>query len=84
MRSITSQGGRLRKKGIEIVEKNPYCSVGFLFGNKMSLLRKTQSDTVNSDESITAERLLNVLSQMPDDFYEEERTDEPPQEREEL
>jgi len=32
MRSITSQGGRLRKKGIEIVEKNPYCSVGFLFG----------------------------------------------------
>ncbi|MBP2544535.1 hypothetical protein [Acinetobacter guillouiae] len=27
---------------------------------------------------------LNVLSQMPDDFYEEERTDEPPQEREEL
>jgi len=25
MRSITSQGGRLRKKGIEIVEKRPYC-----------------------------------------------------------
>jgi len=50
----------------------------------MSLLRKTQSDMVNSDESITAERLLNVLSQMSDDFYEEERTDEPPQEREDL
>ena len=50
----------------------------------MSLLRKTQSDTVNPDESITAERLLNGLLQMPDDFYEEERTDEPPQEREEL
>ncbi|MFW1955524.1 hypothetical protein ACG91D_08070 [Acinetobacter guillouiae] len=50
----------------------------------MSLLRKTQSDTVNSDESITAERLLNGLLQMPDDFYEEERTDEPSQEREEL
>lgn len=50
----------------------------------MSLLRKTQSDAVNSDEPITAESLLNVLSQMPDDFYEEERTDEPPQEREEL
>jgi len=58
--------------------------IGFYLGNKMSLLRKTQSDTVNSDESITAERLLNVLSQMPDDFYEEETTDEPPQEREEL
>ena len=58
--------------------------MGFLFGNKMSLLRKTQSDTVNSDESITAERLLDVLSQMPDDFYEEERTDEPAQEREDL
>lgn len=36
------------------------------------------------NEPITAERLLDVLSQMPDDFYEEERTDEPPQEREEL
>lgn len=36
------------------------------------------------EEPITAEHLLNVLSQMPDDFYEEERTDEPPQEREEL
>lgn len=34
------------------------------------------------EEPITAERLLNVLSQMPDDFYEEDRTDEPPQERE--
>ncbi|ENV18353.1 hypothetical protein F964_01678 [Acinetobacter guillouiae NIPH 991] len=36
------------------------------------------------EEPITAERLLNVLLQMPDDFYEEERTDEPPQEREEF
>ena len=36
------------------------------------------------EEPITAERLLNVLLQMPDDFYEEERTDDPPQEREEL
>lgn len=33
------------------------------------------------EELITAEHLLNVLSQMPDDFYEEDRTDEPPQER---
>jgi len=47
----------------------------------MSLLRKTQSDTVNSDESITADRLFKVLAQMPDDFYAEERVDEPPQER---
>lgn len=36
------------------------------------------------EEPITAERLLNVLLQMPDDFYEKERTDEPSQEREEL
>jgi hypothetical protein len=50
----------------------------------MSLLRKTQSDIVNSDEPITAECLLNILSQMPDDFYEEDRTDEPPQERESI
>lgn len=34
------------------------------------------------EEPITAERLFNVLSQMPDDFYEEDRNDEPPQERE--
>lgn len=34
------------------------------------------------EELITAEHLLNVLLQMPDDFYEEDRTDEPPQERE--
>ncbi len=69
---------------MKLLKKIPTVQWGFYLGNKMSLLRKTQSDTVNSDESITAERLLNVLSQMPDDFYEEERTDEPPQEREEL
>jgi len=50
----------------------------------MSLLRETQTDILDFDEPITAECLLNVLSQMPDDFYKEERTDEPPQEREEL
>ena len=78
------RGGRLKKKVIDSVVKSPTVKWGFYLGNKISLLRKTQSDTVNSDESITAERLLNVLSQMPDDFYEEERTDEPPQEKEEL
>jgi hypothetical protein len=42
----------------------------------------TENDPENSYKSMIVERLLNVLSQMPDDFYEEDRTDEPPQERE--
>ena len=41
-------------------------------------------EVILREKPITAERLFNVLAQMPDDFYEEERVDQPPQEREEF
>ncbi|MBJ8453750.1 hypothetical protein I6M90_17670 [Acinetobacter bereziniae] len=41
-----------------------------------------ENDPENPYKSMIVGHLLNVLSQMPDDFYEEDRTDEPPQERE--
>lgn len=36
------------------------------------------------DETIGIEKLFRSLSEMPSDFYSEDRIDEPPQEREEL
>ena len=47
------------------------------------ILPKIEENTVY-DETINIEKLYRLLSEMPDDFYEEERTDEPPQEREDL
>ncbi|WP_165382058.1 hypothetical protein [Acinetobacter sp. WCHAc060025] len=41
-------------------------------------------ENVLQDETIGIEKLFNSLSEMPFDFYSEEREDEPPQEREEL
>ncbi|OEY91849.1 virulence factor [Acinetobacter proteolyticus] len=41
-------------------------------------------EVILREKPITAERLFNLLAQMPDDFYEEERVDQPPQEREEF
>ena len=36
------------------------------------------------EKPVTVDRLFKVLAQMPNDFYAEERVDEPPQEREEF
>ncbi|MCH4243979.1 hypothetical protein [Acinetobacter gerneri] len=41
-------------------------------------------ENVLQNEIIGIEKLFNLLSEMPSDFYSEERIDEPPQEREEL
>lgn len=46
-----------------------------LLGNKENIFQ---------DQAIKVEKLFNLLSEMPSDFYSEERIDEPPQEREEL
>lgn len=44
----------------------------------------TENDPENLYKSMIVEHFLNILSQMPDDFYEEDRTDELPQERESI
>ncbi|WP_010113590.1 hypothetical protein [Acinetobacter sp. P8-3-8] len=38
----------------------------------------------NQEKTIEAEKLLKSLTEMPSDFYSEERVDEPPQEREDI
>ena len=44
-------------------------------------LPKIEENTVQN-KTIEVEKLFKSLSEMPSDFYPEERVDEPPQERE--
>ena len=46
-------------------------------------LPKIEENTVQN-KTIEVEKLFKSLSEMPSDFYSEERVDEPPQEREEF
>ena len=41
-------------------------------------------EVILREKPVTVDRLFKVLAQMPNDFYAEERVDEPPQEREEF
>ena len=50
-------------------------------GTEVDIFRRGD-EVVLREKPITVERFFDVLAQMPDDFYAEERVDEPPQERE--
>jgi antitoxin VapB len=52
-------------------------------GNEVEIFRRGD-EVILREKPVTAERFFEVLAQMPNDFYSEERVDEPPQEREEL
>ncbi|EPG35395.1 MULTISPECIES: antitoxin [Acinetobacter] len=52
-------------------------------GTEVEIFRRGD-EVILREKPITAEHLFNVLAQMPDDFYAEERVDQPPQEREEF
>ena len=41
-------------------------------------------EVILREKPVTADRLFSILAKMPSDFYFEERTDEPPQERDEV
>lgn len=56
-------------------------------GIKMSMGKETLTtvkENVLQNETIKIEKLFKSLTEMPSDFYSEERIDEPPQKREEL
>ena len=56
-------------------------------GIKMSMGKETLTtvkENVLQNETIKIEKLFKSLTEMPTDFYSEERIDEPPQKREEL
>ena len=48
----------------------------------ISLLTELTSILFETPPTIEVEKLFKSLSEMPSDFYSEERVDEPPQERE--
>lgn len=50
-------------------------------GTEVEIFRRGD-EVILREKPVTAERLFQVLAQMPKDFYAEERVDEPPQERE--
>mgnify|MGYP006377577431 FL=1 len=50
-------------------------------GTEVEISRRG-NEVILREKPVTAESLFKVLAQMPDDFYAEERVDEPPQERE--
>ncbi|QIO06787.1 antitoxin [Acinetobacter shaoyimingii] len=50
-------------------------------GKEVEIFRRGD-EVVLREKSVTAEHFFQVLAQMPDDFYSDERVDEPPQERE--
>ncbi|MHC5171549.1 antitoxin [Acinetobacter johnsonii] len=52
-------------------------------GTEVEIFRRGD-EVVLREKPITVDRLFKVLAQMPNDFYAEERVDEPPQEREEF
>ena len=52
-------------------------------GTEVEIFRRGD-EVILREKPITVDRLFKVLAQMPNDFYAEERVDEPPQEREEF
>ena len=52
-------------------------------GTEVEIFRRGD-DVILREKPVTVDRLFKVLAQMPNDFYAEERVDEPPQEREEF
>lgn len=52
-------------------------------GTEVEIFRRGD-DVILREKPVTVDRLFKVLAQMPNDFYAEERLDEPPQEREEF
>jgi len=50
-------------------------------GTEVEIFRRGD-EVILREKPVTVDRLFKVLAQMPDDFYAEERVDEPPQERE--
>ena len=52
-------------------------------GTEVEIFRRGD-EVILREKPVTAERLFQVLADMPKDFYAEERVDEPPQEREEF
>ena len=56
----------------------------FRFEGKEVEIFRRGDEVILREKPITVDRFFDVLAQMPDDFYIEERVDEPPQEREEF
>ena len=52
-------------------------------GTEVEIFRRGDEEILR-EKPVTVDRLFKVLAQMPNDFYAEERVDEPPQEREEF
>ena len=50
-------------------------------GTEVEIFRRGD-EVILREKPVTAERLFKLLAQMPNDFFAEERVDEPPQERE--
>ena len=56
----------------------------FRFEGKEVEIFRRGDEVILREKPVTADYLFKVLAQMPDDFYVDERVDEPPQEREEF
>ena len=54
----------------------------FRFEGKEVEIFRRGDEVILREKPVTAERFFQLLAQMPDDFYSEERVDELPQERE--
>ena len=52
-------------------------------GTEVEIFRRGD-EVILREKPVTVDRLFKVLAQMPNDFYAEERVNEPPQEREEF
>ena len=52
-------------------------------GTEVEIFRRGD-EVILREKPVTVDRLFKVLAQMPNDFYAEEKVDEPPQEREEF
>lgn len=52
-------------------------------GTEVEIFRRGD-EVILREKPVTVDRLFKVLAQMPNDFYAEEREDEPPQERDEF
>ena len=52
-------------------------------GTEVEIFRRGD-EVILREKPVTVDRLFKVLAQMSDDFYAEERVDEPSQEREEF
>ena len=52
-------------------------------GTEVEIFRRGD-EVILREKPVIVDRLFKVLAQTPNDFYAEERVDEPPQEREEF